>query len=278
MTETVDVVVFSHNHEDFIEASLRGILAQVTSAKVKVRVHDDASSDGTVQRAESVLRNSGADWELRSAEINRYQFGSRFKYDFALESGPDYIAFLDADDFWIDPHKLEKQLRLMRSHHDVVLCHTAFEAINTLGNIQSFRPLDRYCAEVLPGNLLSETNFIGTLTVMVRRASLPLELPQGFDRLRGVDDYPIWAVITDGQRIGFVDEITARYRLHEHNNYAGQPQAVKNQQLLDALVWIANSVDALSSPLWLESIRSEVLGSKHTIRSRAIRFLNRFRR
>jgi hypothetical protein len=112
---------------------------------------------------------------------------------------------------------------------------------------------------------------------MVRRTSLPLELPQGFDRLRGVDDYPIWAVITDGQQIGFVDEITARYRLHENNNYAGQPQAIRDQQLLDALVWIANSVSAMNSPLWLESIHKAVLASQRTFRSSAIRFLNRFR-
>lgn len=271
---SVDVVVFSHNHEEFIEEALQGILAQNTSAAVNIRVHDDASTDGTASIARTVLEKSGVDFELVVAKENKYRHGSSFKYDFALQSTSDFVAFLDADDYWTDSNKLQAQIDFLQADPSVALCHTAFLGIDSRGNPISFRPKATYLQPKIHGHRLSEENFIGTLTVMVRRDAMPATLPPGFDRLRGVDDYPLWALITDTAKIGFIDQVTAYYRLHGKNSFASQPDELRSRQILDAMVWIANAVSPPNTAYWLEGIRQFVL--RDSASHSAFRRLRRF--
>ena len=250
----VDVVVFSHNHREFVGDALRGVFAQETSATVRVRIHDDASTDGTADMIRKIMLDCPFDWELKVAETNQYQFGSSFKYYFAVNTDADYVAFLDADDYWTHPGKLDAQIRLLNRLPQVSICHTAFRVLGKAGETHVLRPSGVYRAEIVPGHFLATPNFVGTLTVVVRRTSMPDKLPSGFDRLRGVDDYPIWALVSDGLFIGYLDTVTATYRIHGTNNFAGQEKEVQRRQTLDAMVWIANAVEPIRIGYWLDGI------------------------
>lgn len=269
----VDVVVFSHNHEAFVEDALRGIFLQECSAEIRIRIHDDASSDKTVKKVQSLLGESPFQSEITVASENKYQFGSGFKYEFAVDTDSDYVAFLDADDYWIDPHKVESQIQFMEANPGVALCHTEFEGVDSRGSTMSFRPPPKFCYPVLPGQTLARGNFIGTLTVLARHSQMPTELPPGFNRLRGVDDYPLWSLVTDGSLIGFVDRKTAGYRLHSGNNYANQREVIKREQNLHAMVYVANSVGEESVKYWLAGI--EEFLKPLSLAKRTSRFLKR---
>ena len=221
-------------------------------------MHDDASTDNTATIARKILEESGVNFDLVVAKKNRFSHGSSFKYEFALQSTSDFVAFLDADDFWTEPSKLQAQIDFLQADPSVSLCHTAFLGVDPRGNPISFRAKATYLQPKIDGHRLSEENFIGTLTVMVRRDAMPAKLPTGFDRLR-VDDYPLWALITDTAKIGFIDQVTACYRLHGKNNFASQPDELRSRQILDAMVWIANAVSPSHTMYWLEGIREFVL-------------------
>jgi glycosyltransferase involved in cell wall biosynthesis len=252
---TIDVVMYSHNHESFVADALESVFAQVVNARVHIRIHDDASTDATAAIIREKMKISPFPVEFEEAETNQYAHGSVFKFNFASKSSSKYIAFLDADDFWVSPHKLQMQLDLMTQMPDVALCHTRFHSLDDYGNEVSFAPPSRLKLSAVPGYSLSETNFLGTLTVMVRRSAWPKSLPQGFSRLRGVDDYPLWALVTDNANIGYIDMDTAVYRLHSSNSYQNQSRQTKLQQTFEALIWIANSVGETNRSQWLSSIR-----------------------
>ncbi len=283
---TVDVVIFTHDHEAFIGAAIDSVFSQVTSADIKLRVLDDASTDSTAEVVRKKLTEAPFPASLKVLETNQYQFGSSFKWDFARKSNADYIAFLDGDDYWVSPTKLQNQLDLMERETGAALCHTEFQGLRSNGQVIPFRPLEKFCQPIVAGSMLVEGNFIGTSTVVARRAMMPEHMPAGFNAIRGVDDYPLWALLADNRQIAFLDQCTTIYRLHQANNFANQPEAAKNKQLLLALVYISASVSPDNRLPWLNSIekflsdRSLVLKPKFRIRNffrhrlkRLVRFL-----
>jgi glycosyltransferase involved in cell wall biosynthesis len=277
MLPSVDVVVFSHNHARFIEEALQSVFFQDTQARLRLRILDDASSDSTGEVIRRVLQESPIEHEFLELEQNHYRYGSSFKYLFSIDSSADFIAFLDGDDYWVDPKKLDLQLQMLLNDPASALCHTGFEGIGESGKTSSFRPSERYCQPTVPGIYLSEGNFIGTSTVMTRRAKMPGALPAGFDVLRGgVDDYPLWAIISDASSISFLDRVTTKYRIHDSNNFLSQPEAVRRTQTLLATVYIASVVSNESREDWLNQVRKllEVPG----LRTRLKRFLGDFAR
>lgn len=271
MFPSIDIVVFSHNHARFIEEALRSVFFQDTQAKLRLRVLDDASSDSTGQVIRRVLKECPIDHEFLELEKNHYRHGSSFKYLFSVDSSAEFIAFLDGDDYWVDPKKLDLQLQMLLNDPASALCHTGFEGISEAGKISSFRPRERYCQPIVPGTYLSEGNFIGTSTVMTRRSKMPDTLPAGFDVLRGVDDYPLWAIISDASYISFVDRVTTKYRIHDSNNFLSQPEVVRRTQTLLATVYIASVVSNESREDWLNQVRK--LLEAPTFRTRLKRFL-----
>ena len=251
---SVDVVIFTHNHEDFIEQAIRGVAAQDFAGCINVRVHDDCSSDATAVVAERVLKRTGMNYSIHSPPMNQYQLGSMFRWEFIRESNADFIALLDGDDYWTDPKKLELQVTQLQRFNHSVLCHHTFSGVQHDGSLRSFRPPPNFCVEELPGVALADHNFIGTSTVVLRRAMLPKSIPVGFNDCR-VDDYPLWAFFSSGRSICFVDREMSRYRLHDFQNYATQPERVRLDQLLMALVVIANAVETEDRTHWLEQVR-----------------------
>lgn len=251
----IEVIVFCHNHEDYIVEALEGIFIQKVDAVVNIRIHDDASTDKSLLKIQEKIAHSPFPCEVESSKTNRYSTGSSFKFDFLAASQSDFVAILDGDDYWVAADKLQGQLEFMLENPDVALCHTAFRSHGASGTETEFFPPNRFNRPKVPGHSLSETNFIGTLTVMLRRADIPEVLPAGFDRLRGVDDYPLWSLITEGHWIGFINRITSVYRLHPGQNFQNQDALVKQQQVLDALIWIANAVSPNSYSYWVEGVR-----------------------
>lgn len=272
---TVDVVVFSHNHEQFVRDAMAGIFSQVTSADIRVRWLDDASDDSTVDIVKSIAQESPFEFILDQNPVNMYQGGSSFKYNYILESSSDFVAILDADDYWVDRHKISAQLEMLGRYSEATLCHTKFQMSGVHAGLEICSPPARFAKPVVPGRQLSWENFVGTLTVVLRRDACPEVLPPGFDRLRLVDDYPLWALITQGSSIAFLDRVTGVYRLHDKSNFSSKNQQQKEQRTIEAVQWISQSISSRESLWWkfgfyrlaLKGFFRRVVSSLRTARS-----------
>ena len=133
-TPVVSVCCLSYNHADFISQCLDGILMQETTFPIEILIHDDASTDGT----EDIIKQYTAlhpdiIFPLYETE-NRYSNGYKGKMDIVFNyprARGKYIAYCECDDYWTDPHKLQKQVDFMESHPDYSVCFHRCQHLNS---------------------------------------------------------------------------------------------------------------------------------------------------
>ncbi len=211
----VTVVVFSHNQEQYISECLESVLGQTSSDRIKVLVHDDFSSDATVERARKILRGSQIPWEIIVTPYNRYSQGIGFFLEVLRKVETKYIALCDADDAWISVNKLEVQLEIMDRSPQASLSHHGFRPflekkgkwLESLNNSERVEWKSRLF-------FLSE-NPVAACTALFRTSYLRKVADwSGFDALL-VPDYPIWGALALHGEVIWVPGILSKYRLLE---------------------------------------------------------------
>ena len=128
----VSVVCVTYNHAAFIREALEGFVAQQAPWRIEVIVHDDASTDGTAEIVrEYERRYPGLIRGVYQTE-NQFSQGVNISRTFLhpLIRGR-YVALCEGDDYWTDPHKLEKQVAVLEALPGVDVC--AHRALRTKG-------------------------------------------------------------------------------------------------------------------------------------------------
>jgi len=130
----VSVLILAFNHENYIRETLDNILGQQTSFDFEIIVHDDASSDATPKIIKEYQKKYPDIIKPILQKENQFSIGvkpfSNFVYPF-LKS--EFVAYCEADDYWIDSQKLEKQVAIFRRHKDIVICGHNIKIINEAG-------------------------------------------------------------------------------------------------------------------------------------------------
>lgn len=143
----VFVRCFTYNHESYIEDALYGFAMQQTNFPYVVAVVDDASTDnnalvitewiskncdskenyciedkeyGKVIQAQA-RNNPNCIFYVILLNENHYRKKPRRPYFAQLEKSAKYIAWCEGDDYWINRHKLQKQVDFLESHPDYQL-------------------------------------------------------------------------------------------------------------------------------------------------------------
>lgn len=122
----VSVFCIAYNQESYIRDALEGFVSQECDFTFEVLINDDASTDSTP----AIIR----EYEIKYPGLIRgvYQRENQFSkgvnivktHLYPISRG-SYFALCEGDDFWTDPHKLQKQVEAIRSHDGVVFCGTA---------------------------------------------------------------------------------------------------------------------------------------------------------
>lgn len=117
----VSVLVITYQHAPFIAQCLDSILMQRTDFPVEILLGEDESTDGTREicqryaakhpdRIRLFLRSRKDVIYILGKPIGRANFLGLLR-----EAKGEYIAICEGDDFWTDPHKLQKQVDLLRT-------------------------------------------------------------------------------------------------------------------------------------------------------------------
>ena len=117
----VSFLVLSYNYQDYIQTTLRSILAQ-TCSDFEVVVVDDASTDASREVV------AGFDDPRIRLLVNERNMGGAWSYNRAVQAARgEFLVNLDADD-WTAPTRCERQLSMMEQNPaiDILGTHVRF--------------------------------------------------------------------------------------------------------------------------------------------------------
>ena len=120
----VSIVCLTYNHASFIEDALNGFLMQKTNFPFEIIVHDDASTDGTIEILRNYYARFPSLFKLFIQKENQYQKGiGPLGFAFSHAIGK-YIAFCEGDDYWIDVEKIFKQVSFLEENSGISVVYT----------------------------------------------------------------------------------------------------------------------------------------------------------
>ena len=141
----VSVNCMTYNHASYIEDAMNGFTMQHTSFPFVCIIVDDASTDGepnvikrylsdhfnleddTVVRKEETedfiltyaqhKTNQNCFFTVLFLKYNHHRKKTKAPYFKEWTDNVKYVAMCEGDDYWTDPYKLSRQVKLMEEHH-----------------------------------------------------------------------------------------------------------------------------------------------------------------
>ena len=206
----ISICVISYNQEKFIEECLRGILSQKIDATVQLVLVDDNSQDQTFDIVKTIIKNYTGNFivDIMSNEKNRGMI-SNFKFALSKCKG-DYIAICEGDDYWIDPHKLYKQLQFLKINPLYGICfHNVAIHDQSTGSIIKDNLTRKVSSTTSMIDLVSG-NYIHTPSVVLRNDFV---IPPWFEEVE-LGDWTLYMLQIGQRKIKKLDDVMAHYRVH----------------------------------------------------------------
>jgi glycosyltransferase involved in cell wall biosynthesis len=130
----LSIICVTFNHAKFIDEAIRGFLIQKTDFAFEVIIHDDASTDKTVDIIKKYQSLYPSIIKPIFQKENQWSTGI-FKpvlYASKFAEG-QYIARCEGDDYWVDPLKIQIQIDFLEKNNDYVITYTNSVAIDENG-------------------------------------------------------------------------------------------------------------------------------------------------
>lgn len=111
----LSVIFITYNHEKYVEKALRSVLEQKTDFPFEVVVGEDHSTDHTREIVTRIAEEYPEQVRLLFREKNLGR-PTLNVYETTMECRGEYLAYLEGDDYWSDPLKLQKQVDFLRAN------------------------------------------------------------------------------------------------------------------------------------------------------------------
>ena len=129
-----------------------------------------------------------------------------------------YTAICEGDDYWTDPHKLQKQVDFMEAHNDYSLCFTDVKNYNQTDGKYVGSHVGKYDNNKLPADkkdlffyILMGKCRIQTLTALYRNEHKAL-IPKNSQTFM-MGDTPLWLDLSQVGKLGYISDVTGVYRI-----------------------------------------------------------------
>lgn len=139
LDQTSDVVplvcvdMIAYNQEAYIEKAIESVLMQQTNFKFVLVIGEDCSTDATREIVKRYQKNHPDKIILKLPENNLGMLYNETSNVALCNS--KYLAWLEGDDYWTDPLKLQKQVDFLEANPDYVLCFHNVSVLQPDGNL-----------------------------------------------------------------------------------------------------------------------------------------------
>ncbi|WP_405340419.1 glycosyltransferase family 2 protein [Fibrobacter sp.] len=196
-----------YNQEQYVADCIEGFLIQETNFPFEICIHDDASPDKTAD----IIRKYEAKYPkvikaVYETENLWSKPDTRFTQIVTSMLTGKYIAMCEGDDYWTDPHKLQRQVDFLESHPEYSLSAENGTVLFTeTGVVQPFSNEPE--RDISLDELLIKRRF-PTASVLFHRAHLLEYLEQDAPRF----DTSQWAFLSSKGKIHYNPVISSVYR------------------------------------------------------------------
>lgn len=209
----LSILVVTYNQEKYIQQCLDSILVQLVDFEYEVIIGDDCSTDSTPQICDEYAKK----YPFIHVYHHSKNLGHVKNWEFCLnQCKGEYIAILEGDDYWIDCHKLQKQVDYLDSHSEVALTITNVQSIYEKGAKERhfiFESMGECCWK--KSDVCGKEWYILPSSSLFRNVFKDFSFPK---EIYIADSYlfPYLLEITDGITYSFAEVMTA-YRQHRDN-------------------------------------------------------------
>lgn len=209
----VSIIMPAYNAEGFITDAIDSVIAQ-TFVDWELLIVDDGSTDGTKEVINAYIHK---DPRIRYYHQANGKQGKARNLGIINSTG-DYIAFLDADDYWIRT-KLETQIAVFEKYcHVALVCTNGYSFETEREDVRS-----TWCS--LSAGIIGpeqglhsmlRSNFILNSSVVLRRSVFEkVDYFSEYDKVQAAEDYDLWVRLLENDfSFYFVDESLTAYRKH----------------------------------------------------------------
>jgi glycosyltransferase involved in cell wall biosynthesis len=207
----VSICTITYNHEKFIRKAIEGVVGQVCNFKFELVIGEDGSKDNTRQIIEEYAAKYPDIIVPLYAEKNMGAKANAVKS--LMHCRGKYIAFLEGDDYWTDPNKLQKQFDFLEANPDFTLCFTRVDVKDEDEHEapDPYPPLtkDEFFFEDI---VMADRVFIPTPTLFFRNI-LPRPMPEFYVKAMS-GDIALHLLLADKGKFKCLPGKTGVYREH----------------------------------------------------------------
>jgi glycosyltransferase involved in cell wall biosynthesis len=233
----VSVAVITYNHEQFIAQAIESVLMQETAFTVELVIGEDCSTDGTRRIVQAY---AGKYPNVIRVLLGEKNLGMARNYEAVRHAcRGKYIAWLEGDDYWRTPQKLQKQVALMEANPHYSMCGTKTQFVNTSSDSAEedggvLEPAALKPEYDLPDFLTAYP--MHTSSVLLRREFV--EFPDWLNGLVMARDACVFALYAEKGPVGYLSEVMSCWRLHAGGIWSTKSatdQLQCNQKAIDLL-------------------------------------------
>lgn len=219
----ISIVMAAYNAEDYLEECVRSILEQ-TYPNFEFIIVNDGSEDRTKEILDKI-----ADPRVEVIHLKKNQGAANALNRGIKSANGDWIAIHDADDISL-PHRIEEQVKFIRTHSDVVAVGSLIECIpgHTPVSDHTLMKESRYRNKYKTRKELRKELFHGCPvchgSVMFSKAAF--YKAGGYDtQYKIAYDWDLWMRLLEAGPIAKVKKILYQYRI--------EPNSLSHRKLVD---------------------------------------------
>jgi glycosyltransferase involved in cell wall biosynthesis len=214
----VSVCLITFNHEKYIKQAIESVLMQKVDFQFELVIADDFSTDET---REILLEYKSKFPNLIKLILQDKNVGAANNFcDLISYPKSKYIAYLEGDDFWTNPYKLQRQISILENSKDIVFCFHNAQYLNE--NTRQF--LDNYSNILFDREISLEEflfkNYVPTASLVFEKKYF-FPIPEWYKNIK-YGDYALYLLILfrSNKKAYYLSDVMSVYRIHDNGSFS----------------------------------------------------------